>query len=225
MEPYYELDDEGNIQNIRWLAEQQTTQPEYLEKPFDEFEYDQPLFKCKSCGGIFFYENQKRWLEIFVNKKKRDIRIAQLENRICIDCSGKINKRIGYCKLKTILESPEHRKKTSERMTGENNPNWKGGIKFEPYCHLFNNEFKERVRSFWNRKCGICGKTEEENTQRLSVHHISYDKKACCNITKPLFIPLCQSCHTKTNNNRGFWEDYLTNYIMIWFNERCYHDK
>lgn len=110
-------------------------------------------------------------------------------------------------------------------MSGPNNPHWKGGIKFEPYCHLFNEEFKERVRDFWGRKCGICGTSEIQNNQRLSVHHVNYDKKVCCNTTKPLFIPLCKTCHSKTNHNREYWEECLSNFIMIWFSGDCYLEK
>lgn len=107
----------------------------------------------------------------------------------------------------------------------ENHINWKGGISRGPYCELFNEEFKERVRFFWGRKCGVCFKTEKENGAKLSVHHVSYDKDSCCNKTKPLFIPFCRSCHTKTNHNRNYWEEYLSNYIMIWNNGRCYLEK
>jgi hypothetical protein len=102
----------------------------------------------------------------------------------------------------------------------ENHHNWQGGKSFEPYCILFNNEFKERVRNFWDRKCGISGVKEKE--EKLSVHHVNYDKQSCCNTTVPLFIPLSRKYHIKTNNNRDYWEEMLTNYIMIWFNGECY---
>ena len=107
----------------------------------------------------------------------------------------------------------------------ENNPAWKGGKSFEPYCILFNEEFKERVREFWDRECGICKISEQENGEKLSVHHITYDKETCCNTTIPLFIPSCKKCHSKTNYNRNYWEENLTNYIMIWFNGECYNRR
>ena len=105
---------------------------------------------------------------------------------------------------------------------GKFHSNWKGGISFGPYCPKFNEEFRERVREFWQRKCGICGMAEEENFGRLSVHHVNYDKKACCDNIPPLFIPLCSSCHAKTNHNRELWENYLTSYIMVWFDGESY---
>lgn len=109
-----------------------------------------------------------------------------------------------------------------ESMSGKNHPSWKGGTSFEPYCPKFNNKFKERVREFWGRKCGICGKSEEEDIRKLSVHHVNYEKMVCCNNVAPLFITACLSCHWKTNHNRNYWEEMLTNYIMIWFDGESY---
>lgn len=115
------------------------------------------------------------------------------------------------------------KKCTYEYLSGENHYFWKGGISFEPYCPKFNNNFKERVREFWSRKCGICGKDESLNkTGRLAVHHVNYEKMVCCNNIAPLFIPLCQSCHAKTNHDRLGWEYNLTEYIMKWFNGESY---
>jgi hypothetical protein len=108
---------------------------------------------------------------------------------------------------------------------GENHPNWNNGSSFEPYCILFSNEFKERVREFWGRKCVMSGITEEEHGSKLSVHHVSYDKETCCNITPPLFIPVTKGWNAKFNENREYWEEYLTNYIMIWFDGECYLPK
>jgi hypothetical protein len=109
---------------------------------------------------------------------------------------------------------------------GENSPHWKGGISAFPYCIKFNNEFKERVREFWSRKCGICEKTEtQNNNKKLAVHHVNYDKESCCSKGEPLFIALCNSCHNKTNFRREQWEEILSNYIMIWFNGESYLQK
>ena len=107
-------------------------------------------------------------------------------------------------------------------IKGENHPKWLGGVSFEPYCPKFNNEFKERVRAFWNRECGLCGLSEQDNGRKLSVHHVNYEKMVCCDDTPPLFIPLCSSCHAITNHNRRGWEHVLTEYIMIYFNGDSY---
>jgi hypothetical protein len=122
--------------------------------------------------------------------------------------------------------SEETRAKISKsmkgKMSGEKCPNWKGGISFAPYCPKFNKEFKERVRSFFGRKCVLCGKTEEENRIRLSIHHVNYNKMTCCDDTRPLFVALCVSCHAKTNFNASHWEDYFTKVIENDYNGVCY---
>jgi len=75
-------------------------------------------------------------------------------------------------------------------------PRWKGGISFEPYCIKFNNEFKERVREFFGRKCVECG--APENGKKLCVHHVNFKKDTCCTPEVPrLFVALCTSCHGK----------------------------
>ena len=87
-------------------------------------------------------------------------------------------------------------------LTGEKNPSWKGGISFFPYCEKFNNVLKERIRNRDNRTCQNCRKTEADNGEKHSIHHIHYDKENCY----PDLITLCRSCNAKANNNRDEWE-------------------
>ena len=97
----------------------------------------------------------------------------------------------------------------------ENHPNWQGGISFEPYCHKFNDKFKEKIRDQFNRECYLCGKSELDNKCKLSIHHVNYDKNTLCNDIKPLFVPLCRSCHGKTSRNKQYWETLFT--AMIYY--------
>lgn len=117
----------------------------------------------------------------------------------------------------------ERRRKISLAMSGENAPSWKGGISFEPYCQKFNNEFKERVRKFFGNKCVECGKSPTK--RKLHVHHVNFDKMTCCNDVKPLFVPLCVSCHMRTNANRPYWEQHFTELIMTKYDGQCYLPK
>ena len=103
---------------------------------------------------------------------------------------------------------------------GEKNVNWNGGTSFEPYCPLFNDNFKERVRNFFDRKCVLCG--IPENGRKLSVHH---NKDTCCDNSIPLFVPLCQKCHSKTNSDREYYENFFTKLIMEKYNGECYMPK
>jgi hypothetical protein len=110
------------------------------------------------------------------------------------------------------------------KKAGERNPAWKGGISFEPYCIKFNDEFKERVRAFFDYKCVECG--EEQSKKKLDIHHVNFRKDACCaaDVT-PLFVPLCQSCHGKTNHNRIFWQYWFTQMIDRIYGGKCYFNK
>lgn len=100
-------------------------------------------------------------------------------------------------------------------MLGENHPNWHGGSSFEPYCQKFNPEFRERVRAFFDYRCVICGKSQEENGRKLMVHHVDYLKKACCDT----------SHHAKTNFNRPYWQATLRRIIIDKYGGQCYLPK
>jgi hypothetical protein len=109
--------------------------------------------------------------------------------------------------------------------TGEKSPVWKGGISFEPYCEKFDYDLKERVREFFDRKCYVCGKNEIDNGRKLDVHHVNYDKMVCCNDVKPLFVPLCQSCHSKTQWDREYWEEFFTVSLELLIQGECFIKK
>ena len=101
-------------------------------------------------------------------------------------------------------------KSCSEKSkTGEKNSNWQGGISFEPYCIKFNNAYKESIRELFERKCFLCGNTETDNGKKLDVHHVNYNKACGCDNTKCICVPLCHSCHMKTNGNRSYWQEMI----------------
>jgi len=122
-----------------------------------------------------------------------------------------------------VVHSPETCQKIStwrrnhrDLISGPNASNWRGGKMYEPYCHKFNEDFKEHIRDKFNRKCFICGKLEQENDTRLHIHHIDYNKNSICNGKSWAFIPLCSSCHAKTNYHRWHW---FNEYICYWINK------
>ena len=132
-------------------------------------------------------------------------------------------------------ESKEKMKNSRLGKIREKSSNWKGGISFEPYCPLFDEDFKERVREFFDRTCYLCGRTEAEQMDemrengkrafRLAVHHVGYNKDTCCDDSPPLFAPLCIKCHAKTNKKRTYWENYFTEKIMKECNGKCFISK
>jgi len=180
---------------------------------------------CDVCGKEF-YVNKWRYRQ---NGGGRNPKYCSREcfgtkiTKICLNCGKEFQvKRYrsddAECcsvKCKNQLWSKSHKK--------ENHPQWKGGISFEPYCPLFNNEFKERVRAFFNHTCILCG--EKQNGYKLPVHHVDYDKHVCCNGNPPLFVTLCRSCHTKTNNNREHWAMFFNEFIHIQYGGKCYYTK
>lgn len=123
---------------------------------------------------------------------------------------------------KTLSE--ETKRKLSE-YRGPKSSMWKGGISFEPYCPKFNKDLKRRVRDFFDNRCVICGKTKTENGKNLHVHHVEYDKTACCNRTPVHFVALCGQCHSKTNGHRGTWESMLHRAIDEIWEGRSYFTK
>ena len=118
-----------------------------------------------------------------------------------------------------IMNSPEFR----EKISGPNGGNWKGGISFEPYCVKFNEDFKNRVRAFFGYCCVECG--TPQNGIKLHVHHVNFNKQTCCNDATPLFVPLCKSCHPKTNFDREYWEQHFTSIITNYYKGKCYFTK
>jgi hypothetical protein len=93
------------------------------------------------------------------------------------------------------------------------------------YCKKFNYDLKLRVRAFFNYTCFLCGKSETENGKKLSVHHVNYDKMVCCNDKPVKLVPLCSSCHPKTNANRKYWENLIEFELEQKYNSKCYFTK
>lgn len=98
----------------------------------------------------------------------------------------------------------EHKKKLSR--PGDENPRWKGGISSLPYPFTFGKELKERIRERDGCRCQLCGVSQDECTQKLSIHHIDYDKD---NLADENLISLCRSCNSRVNSHRDYWERYF----------------
>jgi hypothetical protein len=122
---------------------------------------------------------------------------------------------------KEVWQRPGYR----EGRCGVNHPNFQNWKSKEPYCPRWTKDLKERIRAFWNYKCGMCCKTQAENGELLSTHHVHYRKDACCNEEMEwMFIPLCRKCHAKTGHvqNKERWIKIFTEIILKMFNGRSY---
>lgn len=93
----------------------------------------------------------------------------------------------------------------SEMYSGKGNPAWNGGTSFLPYCYKFNNKLKDAVRTRDNYTCQLCGKIQGK--RKHTVHHIHYDKENCY----PDLICLCNSCNSKVNSKRKYYEELFMN--------------
>lgn len=134
---------------------------------------------------------------------------------------GKIKRICEICGKEFLVSSSQIKREAAkfcsyncyyEGARGDKSFHWKGGLSFEPYCSKFNSEFKDYIRDKFGRICFLCSKTEKENEQRLSVHHVNYDKSCLCNDNLTCqFVPLCRSCNTKVNSNRDMWEKKIKN--------------
>jgi hypothetical protein len=167
--------------------------------------------------------------KIFTEEHRQNLSKAQKGNplRVGVPKSEEFKEKLS--KILTGKErTPEHCKRISEAKkgvpnpnnAGEKNPMWKGGISFEPYCPKFTRAFKERVRAYFDYICPEC--LTPQNGTKLHVHHVNFDKMTCCNDAIPLFVPLCQSCHSKTKFNREYWEQYFTDMIEQYYEGKCY---
>jgi len=100
--------------------------------------------------------------------------------------------------LSARMRTPENPWYVDGRSSGEN----------RNYPLEFSKDLKEFIRDRDHRQCQICSKLEEENGQKLHVHHIDYDKK---NLDPKNLVALCHQCHAKTNTkkNRPYWISFF----------------
>lgn len=95
----------------------------------------------------------------------------------------------------------EHKQKISASLQHVSYEEWNRFLLANPYCNKFNYECKEHNRDKYGRTCFVCGKNEEENGRRLSVHHIDRNKNQGCDGHKWKLIPLCNNCHAKAHSD------------------------
>lgn len=169
---------------------------------------DDKKFCCQSCMAKYWWKHR--------DNTERCQKISQalsVEKKInvCQYCHKEYEVRTfeensKYCSLKCF--GLAHR--------GEKASGWKGGIQFKPYPNYFNEDLKESIRERDDRICQLCNKTEDEelleNGQRLSIHHIDYNKDNC---NSENLISLCAKCHSKTQVQREYWENLFKEKVLF----------
>jgi len=202
-------------QNYKELRKQQRSSPEYklkIKKIFKE-SWENPEYRKnhldaqkKLWSNEEFKRKQLKKLQDAL--KKPEIQKKMEDSRIRIAKDPEIQARKSKS-LKEYCSKPEN----IAKRTGSNSPTWKGGKSFEPYCFKFNESFKEKTRKKFNYLCFECESIEVNKAH--SIHHIDYNKNSICQGKEWAFIPLCSSCHTKTNYNRWFWFNKYINYWLL----------
>lgn len=88
------------------------------------------------------------------------------------------------------------------RQSGAGNANWRGGLSRLPYPW----NFRFISRQIIARDGGVCQNPTCAGTdQRLTAHHIDYDKANCVDEN---LITLCSSCNSKANFDRCHWQRF-----------------
>jgi len=154
---------------------------------------------CAYCGESYLALRSKKgeFCSVACSNKFREVSdstrykmsVKRKGRKLCREHKKRISKS-----LKGKVVSYETRLK----MSRENNPNWRGGKSFEPYCSDWTSEYKEYIRGRDNNKCQnpycYC-----KNSVDLTVHHIDYNKKNCA---PENLITVCRSCNSRANKDR-----------------------
>jgi hypothetical protein len=176
--------------------------------------------KCRQSALVRPPVSTETRIKISLAHKGKHYHSEEERQRMSERMSGSNNPMFGK------PNTPEMKAKISAklkgRFAGKNNPmanragalhpNWKGGISYLPYSSEFTKEYKESIRERDGHTCQLCGVPQAECIYPLSPHHIDYDKANC---KEENLISLCQSCHSKTNYHREYWQGYLTRIMEV----------
>jgi len=83
--------------------------------------------------------------------------------------------------------------------SGKEAKNWIDGRSFLPYPIVFNKELKEKIKFRDKYTCQFCGVKEKDYFQKLSIHHLDYNKNNC---NSDNLKTICRSCNAKLNSKR-----------------------
>lgn len=121
----------------------------------------------------------------------------------CISLGGaiiefRLKKRDLVKRLKSagyVMTAEGRARVQSAALQGITPEEWVEYVSYKPYCKKFDTACRESIRENWDRKCAVCGTGELMNGARLSVHHVTKNKREGCDGSKLKLIPLCKSCH------------------------------
>lgn len=168
---------------------------------------------CQTCGKTFRITSKRIKTAKYCSRKCHALHKAkeyggpdgpyseQVEN-VCVVCGKVYCIKPSHAKWRVTCSRKCHFKRMSSMFSGEGNPSWCNGLSRFPYPIKFNAALKRKIRDRDGYMCTLCGKTEEENGERLSIHHIDYNKDNCdeSNLTS-----VCRPCNGRVNVSREMW--------------------
>jgi len=177
--------------------------------------------RCRSCSQKMKWKNKEFRQKI--TQKNSGINASNyidghtLIEKHCEICNKIISFEATHCKScrnlgKKLSKETKDKIRVSHigLLVGKENGNWQGGIDDNLYPIEFNIILKESIRDRDEHTCQLCHTKEKDLSEKLSVHHIDYNKENC---KIENLISLCNSCHTITNFNRDYYFAYFK-YLM-----------
>ena len=186
------------------------------QKTFDEKHYwveDLSHGSVKKVWAICIQCRKGRWLPY------------QAYHDLCKSCVrlGKKHTEEACKKVSESLLGKHHSEETRVKMSctkrGIPVEEFNGFTRYGKYCPKFNETLKDNIRDKYDRKCVLCGMSEEEHIKKygrkLSIHHTDYNKKCGCDGNECRLVPLCNHCHAKTNGGRrSYWEEVIMKKVL-----------
>lgn len=194
-------------------------------KPGDRFIYNHHL------RGVNFHKNSQTKVKKNYKPKQKS------EPKLCGCGCGFYalpgNDYIAGHQTRGKKPSQEHIAKIIKTKTGlccgENNPNWRGGLSFDPYCKEFNEKLKRQIRDNYNNCDYISGLSDyvcnviNNKVQKLDVHHVDSNKNQGCDEVEWQLVPLSRRNHMRMNGNTQFWERLI--YYALEYDKNYYNIK
>lgn len=150
-----------------------------------EYERNRVEVECAQCGRVHKQRKSRaEGVEKHFCDRECQMRYWEEQKTVeceCSVCGGEIKRRASHAKkCRDYLCSTECRSEwNSDKLTGENAPNYRGGI--SDYGPGWNPNKKEQVRERDGRECQHCGLSEEKHIEKFgekhSVHHIKPARK------------------------------------------------
>lgn len=124
------------------------------------------------------------------------------ETKTCCVCGSPFSVFRSHAKRMKCCSKSCSNEMRSSLMKGDGNPNWSGGLSRFPYPW----DFRETSKKVIERDGFICQNPGCDGTdERLTTHHINYDKQDC---SQENLICLCSSCNSKANFGRSEWQRF-----------------